>query len=403
MRAATRVRLPTIDATTCLGCYACVDACPYDVLEVRRYVAVVARPEACCGLTLCEQRCPNGSLRISEGEPVADLPRLSPDLESVDVPGLHLAGDVTGLPLIKNAIYQGAHAASRIAAALDRAPAGGSGAGLLDLLVVGAGPAGISAALRAKELGLRFEVLEQASVAQSIRSFPRGKLVFDQPLDLPAVGTLWLEQCTKEELLAKWLRIVRSERLPIREGTRLVALERDPQSGVFVATTDPGGGDDPSAIRARRVLLAIGQRGTPRRLDVPIPPELESRVHYHLADARAFAGKRVLVVGLGDVAMEAAIALARQPGTSVTVSYRGSGFRKGKARNIDELRRLADARRVTLAFESTVAELDEGGAHLATPGGRVRIECEAVLVLIGSLPPRDLLRAAGIRFTDAAS
>src|SRR5262249_3482850 len=155
-------------------------------------------PEACCGLTLCEQRCPNGSLVITDGAAIGDRPRLTDALESEDARGLYLAGDVTGLPLIKNAIRQGAHAAERIAESLAEAPRDEAA---LDLVIVGAGPAGISAALRAKELGLRFEVIEQGSVAQSIQSFPRGKLVFDQPLELPLTGKLWLKESTKEELL----------------------------------------------------------------------------------------------------------------------------------------------------------------------------------------------------------
>src|SRR6185503_6791103 len=167
---ATRVRLPQIDVNTCLGCYACVDACPYDVLAVERYVAVVARPEACCGLTLCQQVCPNGSLVVTDGEPIGDRPHLGDDLQAVDAPGVYLAGDITGLPLIKNAILQGARVVESIHAAMPRHGAE------LDLVVVGAGPAGISAALKAKELGLRCEVIEQGGVAQSIKSFPRGKL-----------------------------------------------------------------------------------------------------------------------------------------------------------------------------------------------------------------------------------
>jgi len=400
LRPATRVRLPQIDATTCIGCYACVDACPYDVLAIERYVAVVARPEACCGLTLCEQRCPNGSLKITDGAPIGDRPRLDDDLQALDVPGLYLAGDITGMPLIKNAIHQGAHAVSRLAAEI-RARRGGDAAAL-DLIIVGAGPAGISAALRAKELGLRFEVIEQGSVAQSIRSFPRGKLVFDQPLDLPVAGALWLKESTKEELLAQWLRVVRQERLPIREDTRMISVTCCSDGG-FLVTTEPREGGAPAERRARRVLLALGQRGSPRPLPVPVPPEVEDRVYYHLADARSLAGQRVLVVGLGDVAMEAAIALARQPGTAVTLAARGSGFRRGKARNVEEVRRLAAASRLTLVFEAQVGGLGPDGrgagveVTLSTPAGPRKMTVDALLVQIGSIPPWSALRAAGVR------
>ncbi|HEY8076480.1 MAG TPA: 4Fe-4S binding protein, partial [Labilithrix sp.] len=137
-------KLPIVDTSTCLGCYACVDACPFDVLQIEKYVAVVARPEECCGVVLCEQVCPNGSLKIDEGEPVLDRARVDDHLESADVPGLYLAGDLTGLPLIKNAINQGVRVVDRIASTLPRRRKHA-----IDVLVVGAGPAGLSAALRA--------------------------------------------------------------------------------------------------------------------------------------------------------------------------------------------------------------------------------------------------------------
>ena len=395
-----RVRLPQINASTCLGCYACVDACPYDVLEIERYVAVVARPEACCGLTLCEQRCPNGSLVITDGEPIGERPRLRDDLSSLDVPGLYLAGDVTGLPLIKNAIHQGAHAVAEIGKGL----AGTKRAGpALDLIIIGAGPAGISAALKAKELNLTFEVIEQGDVAQSIQSFPRGKLVFDQPLDLPVAGKLWLQESTKEELLSHWLRIIRKEKLPIHQDTRMTAIERDAE-GLFRVTTEPREGGRPTVRVARRVLLAIGQRGTPRRLPFELAPGAEARVHYHLSDAKSFEGKRVVVVGLGDVAMEAAIALSRQPGTTVTVVHRAEGFTRGKSRNITEVKRLAEAGRIQILWQREITAID---AERVTFGGAGRASStlyDAVLVLIGSIPPERVLRAAGVRtVADAAN
>lgn len=395
------VRLPTINASTCIGCRACVDACPYDVLEIHRYVAQVARPADCCGLTLCEQKCPNGSLVMGDGVPAAGLVAVSDALESREVPGLYFAGDVTGMPLIRNAINQGAHAVAAIA---DSLGCEGEGWGKraqrarrswgstrpepednrpkrdtsrLDLVIVGAGPAGLSAALAAKARGLRTLVVEQGSVADSIKSFPRGKLVFDQPLDLPLVGALWLAESTKEELLGRWLRIVRQEQLPIREGVRVTSIEGNGADG-FAITTAEG-----KVHRARRVLLATGRRGSPRRLAIAIPPAWADQVHYSLADAESFAGRRLLVVGLGDVAMETAIALSRQPGTTVTVSYRGDDFRRGKSRNVAEMRRRAAAGTLRILLQSEVSRLEPGRAVLCSATGELEIPCDSVFVMIG--------------------
>jgi thioredoxin reductase/NAD-dependent dihydropyrimidine dehydrogenase PreA subunit len=389
MKPAEHVRLPQIDTNTCLGCYACVDACPYDVLTIERYVAEVARPEACCGLTLCEQVCPNGSLVITDGDPIGDRPRLDDRLQARDVAGLYLAGDVTGMPLIKNAIHQGRQAAEAIA---DGMPKHGHD---LDLVIIGAGPAGISAALKAKERRLRYAVLEQGSVAQSIRSFPRGKLVFDQPLDLPVAGKLWLQESTKEELLAKWLRIVREEDLVIHEGERFTEMHAVDGGGFEVLSVSQ---DEEHRLRAACVLLAIGQRGTPRKLDVSLSDAAEAKVHYHLADARSFSEQRVLVVGLGDVAMETAIALSRQQGTTVTLSYRGTEFRTGKSRNIAEVERLVESGAVELVWGSEVAGISSDSVTLRTPEGRRKIANDTVFVMIGSVPPTAVLERLGVRF-----
>ena len=384
------VRLPRINEATCLGCYACVDACPYDVLAIERYVAKVARPDDCCGLTLCEQRCPNGSLVVQEGELISDRLRLSEELEVVGREGLFVAGDISGLPLIRNAINQGSQVVRTIAKRRHK-----KRDKVLDLIVVGAGPAGISALLEAKAAGLSALALEQFSVAASIKSFPRGKLVFAQPLELPLSGKLWLEESTKEELLAKWTRIVRKAAVDIREGYRVTEVDR-PAAGQPYAVVAQGRGRRVELL-AWQVVIAIGRRGTPRKLDVPISAEVEARVHYSLADARSFAGARVVVVGLGDAAMEASIALASQPETRVTVVHRGSGFSRGKARNIAELRRLVATGRVELCLESAVKSISKDGVRVASPTKELVFPCDALFVMIGALVPWDFLGRLGVQ------
>lgn len=390
---ATRKRLPMIEPSTCLGCYACVDACPFDVLAVERYVAVVVRPDECCGVVLCQQVCPNGSLTIAEGEPVLDRPAVDEHLESKDVPGLFLAGDLTGLPLIKNAINQGARAVDRIAATLPRRRRDA-----VDLLVVGAGPAGLSAALRAQERGLSCVVVEQATVAASVKSFPRDKIVYDPPLDLPVEGELWLKEATKEELVAQWTRIVRSRAVDVREGRRVTNIEQD--AGGFVITTAKSD-ETLEAFRAARVVLAIGRRGTPRELALAIEAGAEARVSYALADARSFAGKRVVIAGLGDTAMEAAIAIARQPETAVTLVHRGATFTRGKSRNIAEVKDLVAKGRLRILFESvpvavTTTTVTVAGVAAGQKGRRT-LQADGLLVLVGGVPSWDLLGRAGIK------
>ena len=339
---------------------------------------------------------------ITDGEPIEDRPHMSDDLESLDSPGVYLAGDLTGLPLIRNAINQGTHVTRTIAASL----ASGSGSAsasrtgaMFDLVIVGSGPAGMSAALAAKSMGLSYVVLEQASVAESIRSFPRGKLVFDQPLGLPLIGDLWLEKATKEELLAKWQRIVHVQQLDIREHHRVTSIERigggPPRGHLRVHHLHPNG--QPMAIDARRVLLAFGRRGSPRKLPIEIPDAAMSKVHYSLADARTFAERRVVVVGLGDVAMEAAIAIAKQPGTTVTVSYRGDTFKRGKGKNVKEVKRLAQAGRLTLALGTQVTQVGPDQLVLQGKEGQTPMPYDALFVMVGSIAPWEFLDACGVQ------
>jgi thioredoxin reductase/NAD-dependent dihydropyrimidine dehydrogenase PreA subunit len=388
--APAKIRLPQINTSTCVGCYACVDACPFDVLEIQKYVAVVVHPADCCGAILCEQACPNGSLQIAEGEPIEAHPNVDAHLESLDAPKIFLAGDLTGLPLIKNAIAQGTRVIDRIA---DSFPAArSSGKEKFDVVIVGSGPAGLSAALRAMDRGLSYVVLEQGTMAASIQSFPRNKLVFDQPLQLPVVGDLWLREATKEELLVQWTRIARQRRIDIREQHRVVSFERAAEKISVHAVNE----NEPRIFEASHVVLATGRRGTPRKLDAPIAPDAIARVSYSLADARTFAGKEVVVVGLGDSAMEAAIALARQPECKVTICHRGKDFGRGKSRNVSELKSLVARGKIRLELGSVVRRVDHRQLTLEIHGRAEIVGFDALFVMIGGTASSELLAAAGV-------
>ena len=389
VRPPTRVRLPQVDAQTCLGCSACVDACPYDVLAMRDYVATVERPQDCCGLTTCQERCPNGSLVVHDGEAIGDRPAIDDALQSTDVPGLYLAGDLTGMPLIRNAINQGAVAVQSVLASGRRGTDD-----TLDALIVGAGPAGLSAALEAQRCGLRYAVVEQGSLAQSIRSFPRGKLVFDQPLSVPLIGDLWLAESTKEELLRHWTRIVRSEGVHLHTHHRVVGIERTASTFTVRCL---GAQEEPVRFGAANVVLAIGRRGTPRRLEVPIDEVMEGRVHYSLADAQSFAQQACVVVGLGDVAMEAALALSYAAGARVTVLARGDDFRRGKARNVAAMKAAVAAGRLEIRWGTQVSGIEDGVVRVEDDTGAHSVGADAVFVMVGSIAPWSFLASVGVR------
>jgi len=393
-------RLPVIDAARCLGCHACVDACPYDALGIRRYVAVLERPDACCGAGPCVEVCPNGSLSLTLDGARTRGPTLSSELEVPGRGGLFLAGDVTGGSLIRNAVRQGVGVARSVGARVRRSSpgidAGEAQGGAVDLLVVGAGPAGLAAGLTARSLGLSVTLLDQAGVAASIRRFSRQKLVLDAASTDDERLPLWLGDAPKEELLERWQRAVRLARLDVREGVRVTAVEPSgaAQAPFAVRAELPDGSR--SSFAARHVLIAAGTRGTPRPLDVPVPEAAVASVHFELSDARAFAGKRTVVVGLGDVAMETAIALAGQPDTDVTIIHRGPGFGRGARRNIEALARLAAVGRVRLVFGARVRAVGVATLEIEVAGVAQALPFQALFVHVGAVPARGLLESSGV-------
>lgn len=381
---------PIVQPLACIGCGSCVRACPEEgVLELIDSVAHVVRASRCIGHALCEAACPVGAIRVGLG-PLArspDLPVLDEDLQTT-VPGIYIAGELGGIGLIRNAISQGVRAVNSIGEVLRESE---GEEGLLDLLIVGAGPAGLAAALRAKELGLRYLAIDQHDIGGTVRKYPRRKLVLTQPVELPLAGSLRCREYLKEELVELFEGIVRRHGLAVRPGVRLTGASRGDRG--FLAETSDG------TIEARKIVLALGRRGTPRRLGVP--GEETERVLYQLVDAAGFTDSRLLVVGGGDSAVEASVALAEQPGNEVILSYRGEALFRIKPRNEARFREFAERGRVRPIFRSQVEVIGDREVRLRTAEGAVELRSDFVFVFAGGEPPYPLLRKMGVGFPEA--
>jgi thioredoxin reductase/NAD-dependent dihydropyrimidine dehydrogenase PreA subunit len=377
---------PTIDPNRCIGCGSCVAACPempaHQVLGLVRRKAVLVSPSDCIGHGACRTACPVDAIKLVFGSATrgVDIPNVKPNFET-NVPGIFVAGELGGMGLIRNAIEQGRQAMDNIAKGL---PARRSG--IHDVLVVGAGPAGFAASLAAMERKLDYVTIEQDSLGGTVFGFPRRKLVMTAPVTLPLVGKVRFRETTKEDLLQFWQTVERKTQLKVRYGERLEALTRT-SDGFEAKTTQ-------ATYRVRAVLLTIGRRGTPRKLGVP--GEERSKVTYRLVDPAQYAGLHVLIVGGGDSALESAVTIGAEAGTTVTLSYRSDSFSRAKRKNRQRIEEAAAAGRVNVILSSTVKSIDEEHVELKTKEGVVRLRNDAVIVNAGGVLPTDFLKSVGI-------
>ena len=380
---------PHIDLTWCIGCGACVTACPEgDVLAVLGGKAALVQGHRCIGHGLCAEACPVGAIEIVTAPPstTTDLPVLSAEYES-SIPNLFIAGELGGLALIKNAVNQGRDCVDTIAKRLrhSRDP---RHADAVDLCVVGAGPAGLSASLRAAEHRLSCVTLEAEEFGGTVARYPRQKLVLTSPVEFPLHGKFNRREISKEELLAFWQAAAAQAGFAVRTRERVEQITPG-ADGVFSVRTGEG------AYRARAVVLAIGRRGTPRKLGVP--GEELPKVMYSLLDAATYTGRRILVVGGGDSAVEAAMGLAMQKGNRVTLSYRKAAFSRLKERNA---RRVQDCIRrgtIEMLFGSEVKEIRPGEVVLRVGHESRRLANEYVWVFAGGTPPNGFLTSIGVQ------
>ncbi len=385
---------PLIDEAACIGCGSCVAACPErSVLGIVDGRAVIVNGLKCVGHGRCAEACPVGAIRVGLGDVGArdDIPRLTDDLEST-VPGVLLAGELTGFALIRNAVAQGTRAAEAVARRVRAAGLPPPAEGVRDLVIVGAGPAGLSAALVARREGLSYVVLDQQGAGGTILQYPRKKVVLTQPVDIPLWGRLDRSEYAKEDLLAIWQDAMLRFELHVRTGERLEDVMRAADGTLMVRTT--GG-----TWLARHVILALGRRGTPRKLGVH--GEELPKVAYKLLDAEAYRGERILVVGGGDSAVEAALGLARQPGNLVTLSYRKERLFRIKQRNEKNFADALGRGELTARFGSEVLAIGPEAVRLRQGDRELELPNDYVFVFAGGEPPWPLLRRIGIGFGGA--
>jgi len=381
---------PHIDNNYCIGCATCTSVCPEgDVLAMIGGKAVIVNGHKCIGHGLCADACPVGAIKMVMASPgmAADMPVLTPEFETT-IPGMFIIGELGGLALIKNAVNQGRDCIDTIAAKL-RAHPSPPVEGVYDVLIVGAGPAGISASLRAIENKLSYLTLERDEIGGTVAKYPRQKLVMTSPVEFPMYGKFKKMQLSKEALLAFWDMVLNRSDFNCSTGEKVEDIQKEPDR-IFTVTTGT------NQYRARTVILALGRAGDPRKLGVK--GEELPKVMYRLIEADHYINKKILVVGGGDSAVEAAMGLANQKGNQVTLSYRSERFSRIKERNAKRIEECAKAGKVRVIFNSNVLEFKPESVVLEIAGKTEEIPNDFAWIFAGGTPPTAFLKKVGIGF-----
>jgi thioredoxin reductase/Pyruvate/2-oxoacid:ferredoxin oxidoreductase delta subunit len=378
---------PVVDIGSCIRTGACITACPeHDILGIRNGKATIINASHCVGHGACFHACPVDAITLCIGTEKrgVDLPHVNQSFES-NVSGLYIAGEIGGMGLIRNAVEQGRQAVENLTKTLDKDTAAD-----YDLVIVGAGPAGISATLTAKKNNLRALTLEQDSLGGTVFNFPRTKIVMTSPMDLPLHGKVKLVETSKGELLTLWQTVLAKNELKVVENTKVESIVW--KSGYFDVATSTG-----ETHSTRKVLLAIGRRGTPRKLN--IPGEELQKVAYRLLEPEIIENKKVVVVGGGDSAIESALQLMEK--NTVHLVYRGDVFGRIKPKNNEKIKRAITEKTLTVMFSTNLTTIEEDVVFYTGKESdqNTRLENDLVYILAGGELPTQFLEKSGIQIT----
>jgi len=374
---------PVIDPAKCLGCASCVGACPEKkIIGLVGGKARLINPTSCVGHGACKQACPFDAITLVFGTEKrgVDIPMVNPNFET-NVSGIFIAGELGGMGLIRNAIRQGVEAMDGIAQSLKN-----KSSEQLDVVIIGAGPAGIAASLSAMHHKLRYVTLEQDSFGGTVSHYPRGKIVMTAPAELPLIGKMQFRETSKESLMAFWNEVKNKTGLKINTNERVDMVEQNDNG--FIVTSNKG------TYHSKTILLSIGRRGTPRKLGVP--GEELSKVVYRLIDPEQYREQKVLVVGGGDSALEAALSIAAEPGTQVSISYRSEAFNRAKPKNRDKIQAAVNDNKIQVYMKSNVKEIRKDAVLIEQEGNEFSITNDAVIISAGGILPTAFLKSIGI-------
>lgn len=379
---------PKIDPAMCIGSGACVKACPEkDILGLVNGKGRLVNASHCVGHGACAVACPVGAVTLVFGTATrgVDIPYVTPNFET-NIKGVFIAGELGGMGLIKNAITQGTEAVEHISCLIG----GGKSEkdGVYDVLIVGAGPAGIGASLAARRKNLSFLTIEQNDIGGAVLQYPRHKIVMTSPVELPMYGKIKLRETTKEALLDLWMGVIGKTGLKIHTNEKMTGMKKEDE-GRFRVTTSKG------EYLSRSVVLAIGRRGTPRKLGVP--GESLSKVTYSLLDPDQHRNQYLLVIGGGDSAVEAALALSEGRGNRVALSYRGESFSRIKPMNKTRLDSAMSKKALRVLLNSNVKEIREKDVDISSGEETMTMPNDYVYIFAGGELPNEFLDSIGIQ------